>query len=155
MLSPEMREICAIVSGFSITTNRHGWLFSCEGARPAASSRMRWCSSLTGSGRNPPLVVLRRRMASSSSMGSLPVGGRHARAHDARDDEGGGGQRDERMPRAVRAEVGDRRERRGSGEQGEGGATARTARARPQTGGDGSAGGDARRDVEGVVHPAE
>ena len=33
--------IASIVSRLSITTKRQGWLFSCEGARPAASSSRR------------------------------------------------------------------------------------------------------------------
>jgi hypothetical protein len=152
MLSPEMRAISSIVSLFSITTKRQGWLLSCEGARPAASRRMRWCSSETGSGRKAPFVVLRRRMASSSSMRSLPVGG-EARDHEAREDEGRRRDGDERVPPGVRPSVGDRGQGDGGGEEGQGGAMA-ARRAGGETGDDGESGRRAGQDVEGVVHPA-
>lgn len=61
----------SIVSRSSTSTKRHGWLLSCDGARPASSMSSRWCSSDTGSGRNGPFVVRRRRMASNSSTAHL------------------------------------------------------------------------------------
>jgi hypothetical protein len=51
----------------STRTKRQGWLLKCDGAIAANSTSIRWCSALTGSDRNGPFVVLRRRMASRSS----------------------------------------------------------------------------------------
>src|SRR3712207_961816 len=67
MLSPLILATSSMVSRLSTSTKRQGWLLKCEGAIAATSTRRRWCSSLTGSGRNGPLVVLRRLTTSKNS----------------------------------------------------------------------------------------
>src|SRR3712207_7068630 len=59
MLSPLILATSSMVSRSSTRTKRQGWLLKCEGAIAATSTRRCWCSRLTGSGRNGPLVVLR------------------------------------------------------------------------------------------------
>src|SRR5690606_27475402 len=152
MLSPEMRAISSIVWRFSITTNRQGWLFSWEGARPATSRRSLWCPAETGSGRNAPFVVLRRRMASSRSMWSRPIGGLE-RADEARDEERGGGQRDERMPYPSSAGPRDRGQRHRGRHQRPSGSTALSPRPAPPDGAGGCRRARARRHVQRVVQP--
>src|SRR3712207_2013234 len=68
MLSPLIRAISSILSRSSTRTKRQGWLLKCEGAIAAASTRRRWCSLLTGSGRKGPLVVLRSLRTSKNSI---------------------------------------------------------------------------------------
>jgi hypothetical protein len=59
MLSPLILATSSMVSRLSTSTKRHGWLLKCEGAIAATSTSRRWCSSLTGSGKKGPFVVLR------------------------------------------------------------------------------------------------
>ena len=80
MLAPLMVATCSIVARSSMIRNRHGWLLSCDGARPATSMSSRWCSGVTASGRNGPLVVLRRRTTSRNSTYDLSFRVVHARA---------------------------------------------------------------------------
>src|SRR5215204_5273579 len=68
--SPLMRATSSMISLSSTSTKRQGWLLKCDGAIAANSTSIRWCSGLTGSGKNGPLVVLRRLKASKSSMRS-------------------------------------------------------------------------------------
>src|SRR4028118_1495958 len=67
MDSPLIRATSSITSWPSARTKRQGWLLKCDGAIAATSTSRRWCSSLTGSGRNGPLVVLRRLTTSKNS----------------------------------------------------------------------------------------
>ena len=67
MLSPLMRATVSMVSRSSISTNRHGWLLNWDGAAAAARISSCWCSGLTGSGRNGPLVVRRLNTTSRNS----------------------------------------------------------------------------------------
>ena len=78
MLSPLMRAIVPMVSRSSTSTNRHGWLLNWDGAAAAARISSCWCSGLTGSGRNGPLVVLRLKTASRNSMVHLQARARPA-----------------------------------------------------------------------------
>jgi hypothetical protein len=41
MLEPLIAAICSITSRSSTIVKRHGWLLSCDGARPATSIRSR------------------------------------------------------------------------------------------------------------------
>ena len=62
-----MRATSSMMCLSSARTKRQGWLLKCEGAIAATSTSRRWCSSLTLSGRNGPLVVLRRFTTSKNS----------------------------------------------------------------------------------------
>jgi hypothetical protein len=83
MLVPLMSAMASIVARSSMIVKRHGWLFSCDGARPATSMSSRWCSSDTGSGRKGPFVVLRRRTTSRNSIYGLHALIRLARKNGA------------------------------------------------------------------------
>src|SRR5919205_2668234 len=67
MDSPLIRATSSMMCLSSARTKRQGWLLKCEGAIAATSTSRRWCSSLTGSGKNGPLVVLRRLTTSKNS----------------------------------------------------------------------------------------
>src|SRR3954471_12468185 len=112
MLSPLIWATCSMTDRSSVMTKRHGWLFSWEGARPATSISSRWCSSVTGSGRNGPFVVLRRRTTSRKSMLLLLDG-----SSEAAGEERGGRQRDQRVPGQPGAGERDHDERRGRRQQ--------------------------------------
>src|ERR687894_1049228 len=90
MLSPLIRAISSILSRSSTRTKRQGWLLKCEGAIAATSTRRRWCSLLTGSGRNGPFVVLRLLRTCRKSKVSLLK-----RPHETGgvEDQGGAGER--------------------------------------------------------------
>lgn len=76
-----------------------------------------------------------------------------ARDNKPRNDKGGSGERDERMPTSAGAEIGDGSQRhRGGGQCPSRSATA-SALATTPTGDDGRRSGDARGDVQRVVHP--
>src|ERR671910_613566 len=71
MLSRLILATSSMDSRLSTRTKRQGWLLKWEGAIAATSTRRRWCSGVTGSGRKGPFVVLRLLRTSRKSTLSL------------------------------------------------------------------------------------